>query len=70
MLNFSNDINLADINFNAAKDLEKRLTSTLEGITTTYHLLTGAGSKNFEYKSERYPLKPTNQVLEQGIVFD
>jgi hypothetical protein len=60
LLNFSNDINLADINFNAGKDLETRLTSTLEGITTTYHLLTGGGSKNFDYKTERYPLKPTN----------
>ena len=71
MLNFSNDINLADINFNAGKDLETRLTSTLEGITTTYHLLTGgvSGKTNFDYKSERYPIKASNQVLEQGIVF-
>lgn len=52
LLNFSNDINLADINLNAGKDLENRLTSTLEGITTTYHLLTGGGSKLFNYKSD------------------
>jgi hypothetical protein len=51
-LNFSTDSNLVGININAAKDLENRLTSTLEGITTTFNLLTGVTcSKNFDYST-------------------
>lgn len=52
LLNFSSDMNLAGINLNSGKDLENRLTTTLEGITTTYHLLTSGVSKN--YKTEKY----------------
>jgi hypothetical protein len=36
---------------NQAKELEDRLTSTLQGITTTYQLLTIAKAPNFEYNT-------------------
>jgi hypothetical protein len=38
-LNFSNDINLTGMKLNTFKELETRLTSTLQGIQTTYQML-------------------------------
>ena len=52
LLNFSNDLNLVGMNsIPKTKELQERLTSTLKGISSTYHAFSQRGSvaKNFEY---------------------